>query len=326
MRLYEMLLEQSQEDSQTERARLREELDQERARLTRERDQLDAEILRLRSTLSWRITAPLRRLPALGQSAPGPRPAPPIGEPRAVPEAPKAPPASPTARVQPKPWRQLDLMTDALRHLHEKGFRPRVVVDVGAARGAWSQAAARVFPEAAFQLFDPLQENEPALRSLRERDPRFAYSLCALGRKAGTLAVNVGPDLDATSGLTFPGTQHDAELRSVPMEEMDGLIAAGRLPRPDLVKLDVQGFELEVLAGAAGLLAGGCVFVVEVSLFEFMPRCPLAHEVVGHFADHGYRLFDVAGLLRRPFQNDLGQMDLVFVPRDSPLIAERRWS
>jgi FkbM family methyltransferase len=308
LRLFEMLLEESQRD---------------RARLEQERALLDGELLHLRSTLSWRITAPLRSLPRLGQPsvARGPAVPPPHGEPGAgSPE-----PAAPTARVRPKAWRQLDLMADALRHLHRKGFRPRVVLDVGAARGYWSERAALEFQEAAFYLFDPLKENEASLRARSDRDPRFHHFLMALGRERGTLRMNVGRDPEASSLLEFPG-QDQAMQREVPVESVDGLLAAGRIPRPDLVKLDVQGYELEVLAGGAALFDGACVFIVEVSLFEFMPRCPLAHEVTAYFAERGYRMFDVAGLLRRPFQNDLGQMDVVFVPRDSPLVAESRWS
>jgi FkbM family methyltransferase len=322
LRLYEMLLEESQRD----RAELREELRAERTRLGEEvarlgeekarleagweqdRARLNRELLHLRSTLSWRITSPLRRVPRLGQAG-GPAAAPPAGE----------------SPATPKPSRQLDLMEQALWHLRAKGFRPGAVLDVGAAKGHWSTRAAALWPEAAFYLFDPLTESEPALRALAHGDARFHPFLMALGRERATRRINVASDPEASSLLEFPG--HDqAAQREVPVETVDGLLAAGRIPRPDLVKLDVQGYELEVLAGATALFRAPCVFVVEVSLFEFMPRCPLAHEVVDYFAERGYRLFDVAGLLRRPFQDDLGQMDLVFVPRDSPLAAERRWS
>jgi FkbM family methyltransferase len=300
MRLYEMLLEESQRD----RAELREE----RARLEADRARLNEELLHLRSTLSWRITSPLRRLPRLGQAG-GHRRAPAAGD----------------ARATPKTWRRLDLMDHALLHLREKGFRPGAVLDVGAAKGHWSRRAAALWPEAAFYLFDPLTESEPALRALSDGDPRFHHFLMALGRERATRRMNVASDPEASSLLDFPG-QDQTVQREVPVETVDGLLAAGRIPRPDLVKLDVQGYELEVLAGGTSLFRAPCVFVVEVSLFEFMPRCPLAHEVVAYFAERGYRVFDVAGLLRRPFQDDLGQMDLVFVPRESPLAAEPRWS
>ncbi len=323
LRLFEMLL----EESQRERVQLQQDWEQERVRLQDEREQerarLEGELQHLRSTLSWRITTPLRRLPRLGPAAEVPRPATPAQHIETATASPE--PAVHTARVQPRPWRQLDLMDGALQHLQKKGFRPRVVLDVGAAKGHWSRSAARLFPDAAFYLFDPLKESAPSLRALSDGDPRFHHFLMALGRERATRRMNVARDPEASSLLEFPG-QDQAAQREVPVETVDGLLAAGRMPAPDLVKLDVQGFELEVLAGGTRLFAAAAVFIVEVSLFEFMPRCPLAHEVVGYFGERGYRVFDVAGLLRRPFQNDLGQMDLVFVPRGSTLAAESRWS
>lgn len=222
-------------------------------------------------------------------------------------------------------WSHLDLMEGALRHLYEKGLRPGNVLDIGAAKGYWSERAGGIFPEASFHMFDPLRESEASLRALCARDPRFHCFLMALGSQPGTLTMNVSQDLDGSSLLEFPG-QNKANQRQVAVETVDRLLADGQLPVPDLVKLDVQGFELEVLKGGQSLFGPVTAFVVEVSLFEFMPRIPLAPEVVDYFVRRGYGLFDVAGLLRRPFQNDLGQMDLVFVSAKSSLGADRRWA
>ena len=62
-----------------------------------------------------------------------------------------------------------------------------------------------------------------------------------------------------------------------------------------------------------------------MNLFVFMPGCPRVHEIIQFMADRGYYLFDLAGSLRRPFEDDLGQLDLVMVSARSPLIASSRW-
>ena len=61
LRLCEMLLDQSRREREEDARRLHEE----EQRLREERDRLSAELLHLRSTLSWRITSPLRRFPRL---------------------------------------------------------------------------------------------------------------------------------------------------------------------------------------------------------------------------------------------------------------------
>jgi len=233
-----------------------------------------------------------------------------------------SPPASTTPDVS---WTHLDLMDSALAHLRDKGLRPASILDVGAAKGYWAQRAGAVFPDASLYMIDPLLESEASLRWLCEREPRYHYFLTALGREPATLRINVSRDLDGSSLLDFPG-QDQANQRQVPVDSVDRLVAAGRLPVPELVKLDVQGFELEVMEGAQSLLGRTAAFIVEVSFFEFMPNCPLADQVIAYFTQRGYRLFDVAGLLRRPFQNDLGQMDFVFVSQASGLAEDRRWA
>jgi hypothetical protein len=111
----------------------------------------------------------------------------------------------------------------------------------------------------------------------------------------------------------------------VQIYRIDDLLAEGRLPTPQFVKMDLQGYEVKALDGGQILFETTEVFIIETSLFEFMPGLPLLHEVVGYMARHGYVVFDVAGHLRRPYQNDLGQVDLVFVKQNSPLRSSNQW-
>ena len=48
-------------------------------------------------------------------------------------------------------------------------------------------------------------------------------------------------------------------------------------------------------------------------------------EVITFMADRGVFLFDVAGSLRRPLENDLAQLELVFVSASSPMVSSNRW-
>jgi FkbM family methyltransferase len=215
-------------------------------------------------------------------------------------------------------------MMRALRHLSEKKFQPRVVLDVGAGKGYWSILAGGYFKDAKFYLLDPLTENEPDLRRLCEQDPRQHYILTGVGEEPGERKIHVAADPDSSTMLLFPGDD-DGRLRSLSVTTVDRLLEAGRIERPDLVKIDVQGMELQVLRGSTQLFDHTEVFVIEVNLFVFMPGCPRVHEIVQWMADRGYYLFDLAGSLRRPFEDDLGQLDLVMVSQKSPLISSNRW-
>ncbi len=219
----------------------------------------------------------------------------------------------------------LDYMDSALAHLAKRNFAPLHVFDVGASNGSWSIKASGYFGSAQFHLFDPLLENEPALKLLCERDTRFHYRLTALGAEPGEVQMNVTPDHDASSLLRWDG-EDPARRRTIPVATLDQLMDRGDLPEPGLVKIDVQGFELEVLKGARRALETAEVFIVEVNLYEFMHKCPRVHDVVAFFAERRYYLFDIAGMLRRPFDENLAQMDLVFASASSPLANSSRWN
>jgi FkbM family methyltransferase len=213
-----------------------------------------------------------------------------------------------------------------LRHLVHKGFRPRAILDVGSAKGYWSERAHWLyFPDADYYMIDPLDESQRHLQELAGRSPQFRPLQLAIGSEPGQLDINVAPDGDGSSLLAASNPTASRTTRTVPVETLDRLLLDGRIAPAELVKIDVQGFELEVLRGATKLFGHAEIFIVEVNLFRFMPGCPLAHEVVAFMADRGYRLYDLAGTLRRPYDGDLGQADLVFVADHSPLVASTRW-
>jgi hypothetical protein len=89
--------------------------------------------------------------------------------------------------------------------------------------------------------------------------------------------------------------------------------------------LDVQGFELEALAGAEQTFGTTEVFILETSLFRFMPRMPLTREVVIFMSDRGYELYDIVSYARRPYDGALGQVDLAFVRREGMLRGNSSW-
>jgi FkbM family methyltransferase len=234
----------------------------------------------------------------------------------------RQPPSGGVGAALPSKPTEMDL---ALRHLVvDKGFRPRAILDVGSAKGYWSERAHWLyFPDADYYMIDPLDESQGHLQELAGRSPQFRPLQLAIGGEPGQLDINVAPDGDGSSLLA--ASNPAANIRAVPVETLDRLLDDGRIVAADLVKIDVQGFEIEVLRGATKLFGQTDIFIIEVNLFRFMPGCPLAHEVVAFMADRGYLLYDLAGTLRRPYQGDMGQMDLVFVRNDSPLVASNRW-
>jgi FkbM family methyltransferase len=122
-------------------------------------------------------------------------------------------------------------------------------IDVGASDGSWSLRAQRYFPDARFILFEPLAERQQALTKL-QRQKGFEIVAAAAGCAPGSIDFNIDPELDG-SGVAAPGA---TGCRTVPVESIDRVITARKLPPPYGLKLDTHGFELPVLSGASAVL------------------------------------------------------------------------
>lgn len=57
--------------------------------------------------------------------------------------------------------------------------------------------------------------------------------------------------------------------------------------------MDVQGYEIKALEGGQKLFETTEVFILEMSLFEFMPEQPIVHKVTEYMALNDYFMFDI---------------------------------
>lgn len=214
-----------------------------------------------------------------------------------------------------------------LRHLARCGLQPRCLVDVGANEGKWSRAASAVFPNARLVLIEPQQELLPQLQAFCESHPSARYVLAGAGAENGHAVQTIWEDLHGSSFLppTDDNLLRDGRQRLTPIVTLDTVCAAEE-HLPEVVKMDVQGYELEALKGAGRLLGYTECFILEISLFRSTPNSPELFEVVEFMHRHGYEVYDFCGFLRRPLDRALGQIDLAFARADGLLRRDRRWS
>jgi FkbM family methyltransferase len=198
------------------------------------------------------------------------------------------------------------------------------VVDVGVAYGTPELYAA--FPGARLLLIEPLAEYEEAL-GIIAREHGAEFVLAAAGAEPGTVAINVNraPALSSTLGAWRGGGEGD-ESREVPVVRVDDAVTERELPAPYVLKVDVEGGELRVLAGAQRVLAQAELVLLEVSLFELVPGTPLMHEVVAYMADRGFVVYEVYGGHVRPLDGALAMLNLAFVRADGFFRREQTYA
>jgi FkbM family methyltransferase len=201
---------------------------------------------------------------------------------------------------------------------HEHVVFPReygTVIDVGANRGQFALFALRRFPKAQLLCFEPLVDAHRKLTEVVGSDPRARIERCAIGSVDGSLSLNVTRSDDSSSLLeptalqlqTFPKTDATSS-QEVSVKRLDDIIDAETLMPPFLLKIDVQGFELEVIKGAQRLLSEDGDLLVESSFAELYADQALADEVVATLLPQGFRLRGIFslthGLDGAPLQGD----------------------
>jgi FkbM family methyltransferase len=212
-----------------------------------------------------------------------------------------------------------------LRQIVKLGVRPQSVIDVGVAFE--TRELYEEFPEAQFLLIEPLAEFEPFLKKICAKY-KAQYVLAAAGDAAGNVTLNVHTDQLYCSSLfrETEGEKVDGEPREVPMVTIDKVCAERGLDGPYVVKIDVQGAELRVLKGAARTLKQCEVVILEVTLFGTMIGGPQFADVVSYMQEQGFLVYDMWGMLYRPLDGALAQMDMAFVRKDSTLRAEQAFA
>jgi len=219
-----------------------------------------------------------------------------------------------------RPMPRYQAIGQALELLRSLGYAPRAVIDGGANVGWFATTTARVFPDALIHAVEPQTACHAQLRALKcalELHPVALTSPEAAARGCITMA-------DAGRGSTGAHVSTTGATR-VPAATLDQRLAERLDPEHrTLLKLDLQGHELEALRGAERLLPAIEFILCEVTFIEF-DETPRIAELVRFLDERGFGLFDVAALAGRPRDNRLTQGDLIFINRRSPIAADKAW-
>jgi hypothetical protein len=107
---------------------------------------------------------------------------------------------------------------------------------------------------------------------------------------------------------------------------VDDLVAEHGLAGPFVVKVDVEGAELQVLEGARATLEQTELVLLEVSFFRLVPGGAELADVVAWMRDAGFSAYDIYSGHLRPLDGALAQVDIAFVRTDGRFRADHRYA
>jgi FkbM family methyltransferase len=177
------------------------------------------------------------------------------------------------------------------------GIALSTVVDVGANVGQFTLLIRGTHPAARVIAFEPQSGPADRFARLFARDSQVKLHRVAIGPTAGRAVIHVTRSNDSSSLLAAgEGTRwlgagvEEVGTEAVTLAPLSDLVAPGDLIPPALLKLDVQGFELEALAGCADLLSLFDYVYAEVSFVPLYANQPLAREVIAWLGAHDFGL------------------------------------
>jgi FkbM family methyltransferase len=184
-----------------------------------------------------------------------------------------------------------------IEHRHVLETDLATVVDIGANRGQFSLAARRWASKARVIAFEPLAGPGVLFRKVFEGDSKVILHKAAIGPETGEATMHVSAEDDSSSLLPisamqerlYPGTGQIC-TETIKVGRLADFVAAKEIVPPALLKLDVQGFELEALKGCEDLLKGFSQVYSECSFVELYSGQALAHEIIAWLGERGFNL------------------------------------
>jgi len=200
------------------------------------------------------------------------------------------------------------------RRLVAKGWRPSAIIDVGAYQGAWTRMARGVFPDVPVLMVEAQKSKIARLEAVCSQFDGVSLASAVLASEGGKEVTFYEME---TGSSYFPERSNAPRTASTYVTRTLDEVAAA-FEDPLFLKIDVQGAELEVLAGGLNTLERSEVVQLEVPFVSYNEGAPSLLEVMRFMDEKGFAPIDVSGF-SRPNGVDLVQADFLFVRRNSPL-------
>lgn len=203
--------------------------------------------------------------------------------------------------------------------LKKLGYYPKHIVDVGANRGNWTRTAMKYFPGIRYTMFEPQVKMRSEMTDLLNHAGVEFH--CMGAGPANSIMRLTQHERD--DSYTFALTQEQAQgfgysQVEVPVVALDDYFEVKGMPKADILKIDAEGWDLEVLNGARKTAVAADIVLMEASVLNPIFTNTVA-EVVAAMSHLGFVLFDITDLNRTAKHGALWLVELAFVKKEGIL-------
>ena len=199
-------------------------------------------------------------------------------------------------------FERLFMIADEMGLKESKGY----ILDIGGADGVTAIKLYEHFQNAKVRVFEPIPDNIAVLtKNIHGKDAIELYPV-ALGSEKKETEMTITARITSSSlldvntrdlGNDYMSTQLKPQQKiRIKVDTVDSCMQAGDTVL--LMKLDVQGYELEVLRGAVNTLRSTQLIMAEVQNHELYKGAPMYHDIDAFLHDNGFVLMDMIPSLR----------------------------
>lgn len=203
-----------------------------------------------------------------------------------------------------------------LVRLSTKGFHPEYVIDIGAYTGEWTLMTRQIFPTSKILMIEPqISCRERLSNIVNESNNNTYYSNSLLGAIDNrTVDFNESANASSIYEMNSDVTSYKQSKVLVTLDTV--LLSYPAFIKSKLIKLDVQGYEIEILKGSSSVLKNTEFILMEVSLIDIYKNSPLIYDVFLFMQKSGYYVYDFCSQIRLP-DFTLWQVDILFIHEQS---------
>jgi FkbM family methyltransferase len=193
-------------------------------------------------------------------------------------------------------------------HYKNLNIKFKNVLDIGAYEGHWSRLFTSIYPDANVLMIEANKEKEKTLKEIGN------YRIALLGEKDNE-TVDYYKCLDGVP--TGNGIyQENTEFKFTPEKRRTITLPTllGSEKGFDLIKMDVQGSELNIIKGALPIIKNTKYLLLELQTFQYNKGAPQIEEVVSYLHGLNFGFVDLFDLMYS--NNHLIQVDGLFINKD----------
>lgn len=212
---------------------------------------------------------------------------------------------------------QCKLFYNAHKWLQEQNFKS--IVDIGANVGQFGKKIRQYYPESHLYSFEPIPLVYKELVDNFVGDNNFTSFNVGLGDKEGKMEFFMNEFSDSSSMLkmgdlhkeNFPFTKHEKKI-FVDIKTLDNCIDINKIEKPYLVKLDVQGFEEQVINGGLEIIRNAEMIITEASYKELYEGQSLFDTLYEKIKGFGFQYIGNLDQMNSAFNGEPLQGDAIF--------------